>query len=267
MICNGYCAIRETIKKNRCMDRKYWEKIAPDYDAEIFDVLANDKKHYIISAIQEFAGPGKSIIDIGCAVGKWIPVLAPRYRRVYAIDISSKNLSIAKRRFSDLDNVVFERVDMMSSKAAISRCDVALCINAILTPSLQGRSIFFKNLAAAVKKGGHIILVVPSLESTLMAAIIAHRWKVDGIGKSKIKMKEASLKWEHIVQGNIYIDGVPTKHYLQDEIRLILAQEGLEAIKFQKIEYSWHTEFLRPPVWLKSPYPWDWMCVAKKKAR
>jgi 2-polyprenyl-3-methyl-5-hydroxy-6-metoxy-1,4-benzoquinol methylase len=249
------------------MDRKYWEKIAPDYDTEIFDVLANDKKGYITSAIKEFAAPGKTVIDIGCAVGKWIPVLATRYRRVYAIDISSKNLAIARGRFSGLDNVVFERADMMRPKASLPSCDVALCINAILSASLEGRSEFFKNLAAAVKKGGHVILVIPSLESALLTAIIGHRWKVDASRRTRINSKEATLRWKHLVQGNMFIDGVPTKHYLKEEITLILQQEGLQALKFQKIEYDWHTEFLHPPVWLKSPSPWDWMCVARKKGR
>ncbi len=33
------------------MDKKYWEKIAPGYDEEIFDVLENDKRAMIRSAI------------------------------------------------------------------------------------------------------------------------------------------------------------------------------------------------------------------------
>ena len=49
------------------MDRKYWEKIAPDYNEEIFDVLKNDRKALIRSAIKEVASPSKTVIDIGCA--------------------------------------------------------------------------------------------------------------------------------------------------------------------------------------------------------
>ena len=53
------------------MDRKYWERIAPKYETEIFDVLQNDKLGHIVAAINEMASPEKTIIDIGCAVGKW----------------------------------------------------------------------------------------------------------------------------------------------------------------------------------------------------
>ena len=74
------------------MDRKYWETIAPKYDAEIFDVLQNDTSGSIVAAIEEMASPEKTVIDIGCAIGKWIPVLAPKFKRVIAADISAKNL-------------------------------------------------------------------------------------------------------------------------------------------------------------------------------
>ena len=87
------------------MDRKYWEKIAPDYDAEIFDVLANDKKG--ISALLSINLPApkrRSSISVAPLANGFLSL--PRFTgRVYAIDISSKNLAIAKKRFAGLRNV------------------------------------------------------------------------------------------------------------------------------------------------------------------
>ena len=51
------------------MKRSYWEKIAPTYGDEIFDVLQNDKKALIRSVIEQNAGKNKTVIDIGCAFG------------------------------------------------------------------------------------------------------------------------------------------------------------------------------------------------------
>ena len=79
------------------MDRTYWEKIAPDYNEEIFDVLKNDRKGLIVSAIKKLSSKKKTIIDIGCAIGKWIPLLSPLFKKVYAVDISRENLEIAKK--------------------------------------------------------------------------------------------------------------------------------------------------------------------------
>ena len=56
------------------MKRSYWEKIAPTYGDEIFDVLHNDKKALIRSVIKKYASKNKTAIDIGCAIGKHIKV-------------------------------------------------------------------------------------------------------------------------------------------------------------------------------------------------
>ena len=75
------------------MDRTYWEKIAPDYNEEIFDVLRNDNKGVIVSALKKVASKNKTVIDIGCAIGKWLPVLSPAFKEVYAVDISIRPYS------------------------------------------------------------------------------------------------------------------------------------------------------------------------------
>jgi hypothetical protein len=68
----------------------------------------------------------------------------------------------------------------------------------------------------------------------------------------------------NIKQGVTDIDDVPTKHYLKEELELLLTLEGFEVTQVTKINYGWNTEFHKPPKWLKGPYPWDWMCTAKK---
>lgn len=248
------------------MNRAYWEKIAPAYDNEIFDVLNNDKKAIIRSAIKKYSSKSKTVIDIGCAIGKWFPVLSPAFKKVYAVDISAKNLKIAKKNYPQYKNIEYLRVDMSGKKAKVTRCDLAICINAILSNSLRKRNIFFQSLSACVKKNGHIILVIPSLESYLFTSIIANQWKIDrAILSKKYSGKEALQKWNNIIQGNADIDNVPTKHYLKEELSLLLSREGFAVKDFQKIEYGWDTEFIKPPSWLKDPKPWDWMVIAKKK--
>lgn len=247
------------------MERKYWEKIAPDYDEEIFDVLANDKNGYIRSEIKKYASRSKTVIDAGCAVGKWLPVLSPLFKEVIAIDISAKNLSIAQTKHASLANIKYIRADLSSPAAKFSRSDMVICINAILTDSLKKRKAFFQNLAAAVKKGGYLILVVPSMESWLLTKVIQYNWQVDkDVFKSDLSGKSAINKYKHILQGNADIDEVPTKHYLKEELSLLLSKEKFSVLDCKKIEYSWNTEFLKPPAWLKEPNPWDWMVVAKK---
>ena len=246
------------------MDRNYWEKIAPDYNEEIFDVLKNDSKGLIASAVKKVASKNKTVIDIGCAIGKWLPVLSHAFKTVYAVDISKENLEIAKKFYPQLTNVEYDRIDMSNAKAKMPLCDVGICINAILTDSLKKRDIFFNNLSKCIKKNGYLILVIPSLESSMLTSVIRQRWDPDKDANGVIKKNRSRFQLKNILQGNAEIDNVPTKHYLKEELQILLNKEGFRAEDFQKIEYNWDTEFLKPPKWLTEPKPWDWMVLAKK---
>lgn len=248
------------------MDRKYWETIAPKYETEIFDVLRNDTSGSIVAAIDEMAAQDKTVMDIGCAVGKWLPVLAPKFKRVIAADISAKNLQIAKEKYPEYDNVEYSRMDFSADELTVTPCDSAICINAILTDSLEKRINFFQSLSLCINAGGELVLVVPSLESKLYTNIIADRWNVDDAENDVLPAgKLATQKISNIRQGVTDIDNVPTKHYLKEELELLLQLEGFEVNFIKKINYGWNTEFHKPPRWLKDPYPWDWMCTARKK--
>lgn len=247
------------------MKREYWEKIAPTYADEIFDVLHNDKKALIRSVISRHASKSKTVIDIGCAIGKWLPVLSPLFKKVIALDISAKNLEIARKLHSGLKNVEYLRADMSGKKSKIAPCDFGICINAILTPDKKDRNVFFRSLSSCVKKGGRIVITIPSLESWLLSSVIQQQYNIDrSLFPVEKNAKEALRKWNNIRQGNADIDNVPHKHYLKEELQLLLQQEGFEAEEFQKIEYEWDTEFIKAPKWLKEPRPWDWMVVAKR---
>ena len=247
------------------MDRLYWERIAPNYNEEIFDVLQNDKSGKIVGAIEEVASKEITVMDIGCAIGKWIPLLATAFKHVVATDISAINLAIAKEKCKDYSNVDYQRMDMSANTITVTPCDVAVCINAILTDNLKKRINFFQSLDLCLNKGGTLILVVPSLESKLYSNIIANRWNVDDENKEKIEsVEKAYALAKNIKQGVTDIDNVPTKHYLKEELELLLKLEGFGVERIEKINYTWQTEFHTPPKWLEGPYPWDWMCVAKK---
>ncbi len=66
-------------------------------------------------------------------------------------------------------------------------------------------------------------------------------------------------------QGILPIDGVATKHFLREELHVLLAGHKLEMQEALKIEYTWDTECEDPPSWMRAPYPWDWLVVAKRK--
>lgn len=247
------------------MNRSYWEKIAPSYNEEIFDVLHNDKKAIIRKEIQRHAAASKTVIDIGCAVGKWLPVLSPAFKKVTAVDISAKNLSIAKKNYPAFTNVTYQRLDMSSTQPNLPQYDFAICINAILTDSSKKRTTFLKNTHACLRKNSYLLLTVPSLESWMLTRTVQHQWQIDKkLFAGKLSTAEGARRYSYLQQGNVEIDNVQTKHFLGEELDLVLSQHGFVVEKRKKIEYDWSTEFVNPPAWLKKPGPWDWMVLAKK---
>jgi len=247
------------------MDRKYWETAAAKpYGELIFDVLGNNSNKNIVNAITELAAPNKSVADIGCAAGRWLPLLATGFKKVYAVDIAEKYLQTAKEKNKQFKNIQYIRADFSKTKKGVPACHVVISINAILTPDAKSRHACFKNIAATVKKGGHLVFVCPALESAVFSQFIFNHWN-STTGKFEPARTENTANSKNVFDGLIKLDGTYTKHYLEEELKFILTTYGFQVLKAEKVEYNWNTEFTEPPAWLKEPRPWDWLVVAKRE--
>jgi len=247
------------------MKRAYWEHMAERYNEEIFDVRRQDKKALITKAIKKYADPTHRIIDIGCAIGKWFPVIAPLCKEVIALDISKANLDIAKKTYAQLTNITYLQKDMSRASIQLPVCELGICINAILTPLTKDRKIFFKNLQRCIARNGKLIVTVPSMESYLLARRIQNEYTIDRAVFPKLSSAPKALRyWNNLLQGVCDIDAVPHKHFLAEELELLFTKAGFTPLRLDKIEYNWTTEFNQPPRWLRSPKPWDWLLIAER---
>ncbi len=251
------------------MERSYWNKIAENYEDEIFEVFKNDSNSLVTKRIKKYANTKGNANDLGCGIGSFIPHLSSHFKHVSAIDISSKCIARAKIKCSALRNVTYTTVDMAKPRATLPMADFALSVNSIITPSLKDRIAIFNTICKNIKIGGHLVLVVPSLESVMLSDARLIEWNLrkkmtpSTAVKAGLKSHRQSDTPE-LNQGNVKIDGVATKHYLAEELGIILESRGMKVLEIEKIQYSWDTEFEKPPKWMKAPFPWDWLCVAKK---
>jgi len=103
--------------------------------------------------------------------------------------------------------------------------------------------------------------------------MIYSAWRlIDWNKKEKVKPEDIdpseyagfSGKKIDILQGLVTIDSRTTKHYTQEEIEVVFSRCGLKVSKIEKIEYSWNSEFAKPPKWMRAPYPWDWLVECEK---
>ncbi len=251
------------------MDRTYWEKVAADYDGEIFDSFARARGAILRKRLDEFADASAPAADAGCGVGKYLRAMAERFRSVDAYDLSSGLLRQAKQAAAGCRNVRFFRRDFSKRSAGVAPVRFALCANVLIMPSREVREAVLRTLRRMVEPGGHALVLVPSLESALLAHHRMVEWnRHDGMNpEAAIRASvapAAKASAQALRQGLVPLAGVPTKHYLKEEAVILLREHGFDAFRFDKVEYGWETEFASPPEWMLEPYPWDWLISARR---
>ena len=162
-----------------------------------------------------------------------------------------------------MGNVTYHHADLIKAPPPGPAADFALCINTLLFADHRKRERMVKHVCAAVKKGGHLALVVPSIESVLLTHARFSEWQSRAGSKAQAPGSELANGADPL-RGVVCIDKAPTKHWSSDELSSLLATQGFRVINTEKIEYPWTTEFDRPPKWMKAPYPWDWFVEARK---
>lgn len=252
------------------MNEASWDAVAGDYAGRVLSVFDHDCEGLISGAIKEFAGPTRTASDIGCGVGKFLPTLAEQFKSVAAFDISCPLLSEAEETCAGHDNISYQRVDLGAGPVDLPKVHFALCVNMLLTPDLEQRMSMVDNIARQVRRGGHLLLVVPSMESAVYTNSRLIQWNLkEGssfAGAEKDGFDEGEPTSPLAVRNGVLgTGGVPTKHFIKEEMQALLESVGYTLLRVQRLEYPWSTEFETPPKWMGPPFPWDWMFLARKR--
>lgn len=252
--------------KQETQSKAYWNRIGEQYGEEIFDAYREDRTGKLRRWLQRYSNRKHVAIDMGCGTGKAFPYLSPMFRQILGVDISAALLKIAAK--APFKNVKLRKLDLAVPQRLPS-ADFVFCCNVAILPNEKKNTGIIRNVQKALKPNGHAIFVLPSLESGIYSGWQLVKW----FEREKIpfqKIPRADLRFfeggtKSLLQGFMKIDGVPTKHYLEAEIRVLFDQAGLSIKTIDKLEYNWNTEFDHPPAWLGKPYPWDWLVVCGPK--
>jgi len=250
------------------MNARFWDTVADSFDDEIFNTLASDRNKTIVGHIDRFSSADSIVCDFGCGVGRYLPLLAKRFKAVCAVDISRKCLEVAQRDCAFLENVSYFRIDLSSNQSSLDKFDFAISINSLLAPSLQKRRVALKTIFRHLSPEGHLLIVVPSLESALFSTSRLFEWRERTNNRHKngfaLKFGPRDSRGLDIARGVLNLDGLLEKHYLKEELLVALTDVGFEVNELEKVEYSWRAMFDNPPRWMKEPYPWDWLATCRK---
>lgn len=246
---------------------RHWNSIGQQYADEIFDVFANDKNGILNYYFDQFANSTHVALDVGCGIGKAFHQLAPRFKKVIGSDISSRLLAQAK--LLPYKNIELVKADLTKPNIKFELADFAFCCNVIMFSQEEKNKALFSTIHRSLKEHGNAMIVLPSIESMMYSTWRLIDWyRKEGVELEEIPRNELnyypSKKFE-ILRGNVQINGVPTKHYSAPELEVILDEIGFRIHTFEKVDYEWTTEFESPPIWMKAPYPWDWLVVCTKK--
>jgi SAM-dependent methyltransferase len=249
------------------IDALEWNKVAIEYDKKVFNVFKNDKKNKLKRYIRKYANKENAAIDFGCGVGKALPLLAPFFREIIGLDVSKNCIAVAKK--SPYKNVRFKEVDLAAKKVNVPSVDFAFCCNVAMSDDVQRNLNIIKNVLSSLNKNGVALFVLPSMESASLAAWRLVSWyDKEGIDLGDIPKKDLfqlnANRQKDIRDGIVMIDGVPTKHYLIQELYSIFNSGNFTLQKLDRLEYGWDTEFEAPPKWMQAPYPFDWIVEAKR---
>lgn len=248
-------------------EEKHWDRIGNTYDDQIFDVFKSDRKKILQKFFKKHAVKNGTAIDFGCGTGKSFEYISPLFKKVIAVDISKELLNQAKKK--PFKNIELKQLDLTKQNLPLKKADFAFCCNVAMLPEIEKTHAIIQNIQKSLKPGGIALLVLPSLDSVLYASwrlIEVYKREgisVDDIPESEFAYFKASRR--RLIEGIIYIDNVPTKHFMRTELDVIFKAAGFTLTKVDKVEYNWDTELSSPPKWLKDPYPWDWLVECKKE--
>jgi SAM-dependent methyltransferase len=255
------------------MDVNYWNAFALQYDEMVVDPFTHGRSSLLARQIDKYASLDLEAADFGCGPGKLLPFLAERFERVYGYDFSEKLLEVAKQRCKGLKNVKLAQADLSHPVDHLPMIDVAVSLNAAIMPATDLRLNFLRGMATRIKPDGHLILNVPSVESLLYVAFRETEWyrrQGDAPRKAEFKTDLSSITRPRRLAQGVFMRGAePTKHYLREELVVLIRDEmKLEPIEIMKMEYDWQIEFEVDdiPEWMREPFPWDWLVIARKNA-
>lgn len=244
------------------MDCVYWDRTLQNYAAEVVSVYDLDNAQVVAKLIHELARSGESdsAADLGCGIGKFTELLSTCYDRVESCDFSSQGLRLTQQRCAHKSHIHYHQLDLTTDPVPFNPVDLVLCINVLMMPSLDERLRAWRTVTNQVRQAGHLLLVVPAIESILMERHFELGHQLHE-GMSCKDSLDATLPDESTVmdlhQGVYVIEHVRTKHYLKHELKAILEDHQFSIQQIQPLRY-------RTAEQSQDLDTWDWLILAQR---
>jgi SAM-dependent methyltransferase len=245
-----------------------WSRIAADYEQEFINPDLPEVRNPVRLALAQLKhSASKTVADLGCGIGPLLPFLAERFNRVLAIDFAEKMLERAKERCRGLGNIEYFRCALTDLTALHGQLDVAVAVNSLVMPGFDQIDVALNAVHAALKPGGRLIGIVPSIDSVhYMTFLLVDRARRAGMPEAKAR-QNAAAHAEHklfdFAFGDFQMRGIRQHFWQPFEVRLRLGNAGFQGIRVKKVRLAWR-QFACATDLADYPAPWDWFFAARK---
>jgi SAM-dependent methyltransferase len=207
--------------------------------------------------MKKVSSKNKSAVDLGCGVGRCLPLLSKFFGKVVGIDFSAACLARASELVASMSNVTLIHADASYYREGADTFDVAVAINSVIAASAETRKRILRTANSLLKRRGLLLLVVPAFESLICEEYVLGRSLVTAGG---FYSPSKQVPWDPTV---VVVDGVPTKYFVREEILYALSDAGYGHPSISRVDYSWQALGIPAPK-ETMPVPWDWLAVAIK---
>jgi ubiquinone/menaquinone biosynthesis C-methylase UbiE len=174
-------AIGEAIRRWRSGYGRLWlprseqearRQILNDDDPEAFERSGREAAEALAAGF----GPGDTVLDLGCGVGRVARYAAPGCRTLWAVDASPLMLRYARRRMAGIPNVRYARCRGTTvPDVPDGAIDFAYSLLTLQHLEREDAFLLLRELRRMVRPGGTIHVTFPNLLSdTYLAAFVAY---------------------------------------------------------------------------------------------
>jgi 2-polyprenyl-3-methyl-5-hydroxy-6-metoxy-1,4-benzoquinol methylase len=233
------------------MTHQLWNRLAQDFEVAVCDVTSSNGAE--LAKLVRRARPSRSqtLVDAGCGIGSFVKRFGRRFGQVIAFDFAAKMVSRAKRQCANVPGVAWQTLALKDAADQLGPVgDFVACLNVITSTDAELRERQWASLAGLAKPGGHVLVVVPSLESALHVVRFADA--------------ENLIHQSNFDDGLVYRGDAQQKHYARLELRDTLCEHDLRVLVLKRIHYPWSDDGVDDPG-LKPP--WSWVALARRRMR
>jgi len=228
------------------MSERAWNLLAAEFEDAVCDITSTSGDRLAELVGRARPSRRRTLVDAGCGIGTFIERFGPRYGRVVAFDFAEAMVQRARRRCRGLKHVQWQAMPLEEAGARLGPlAHLAVCLNVITSPDAELRARQWESLAALVRPGGFLLVVVPSLESARYVA----------------ELEGQSLRSSDDRHDLIRRTDTRQKHYSRQQVRRRVSQQSLRVLSLRRIPYPWSEEGSEH---LAAKSPWDWVCLAQK---